>query len=310
MMRFSIAALGIALASVAFPAPAQQTTLRRLENEMLARIGERAVSNSGFRLDSSEFDLRLPIRGEPEEVFGPTMHAAEALAIGSARLEPLDTITSRDTTFSHARYELRLEDRAGNCIVVHQDVTFDSKLVKERRTSERCQPLYMAEVLRRARRIARLPFSAGRLDDHWSAALSATGTVDVYLDSVVVRTTGIALRASYPSPAEGKVVVDSISAGLAMGESSWSVVRKSMPIPVDTTLRKDGEWRRTVKRFVIPIDSTLDLKKSWPMFEVYLSVPKTADNPHGIAWTYAHEQRGFFVRVLGRSAAGHVSREF
>jgi hypothetical protein len=81
-----------------------------------------------------------------------------------------------------------------------------------------------------------------------------------------------------------------------MGESSWSVVRKSAPISVDTTLRKNGEWRRGSKRFVIPIDSTLDLKKTWPMFEVYLSVPKTSDNPNGVAWTYAHERKGFFLR--------------
>jgi hypothetical protein len=297
MTRFSIAVVGIALASGAFSAPAQQTTLRRLENEMFARIAQRAITNSGFRLDSSEFDLRLPILGEPEEVIGPAMHANDALAVGSARIEPLDSVTSRDATFSRARYDLRLEDRAGNCLIVHQSFTWVmEKLERGRRTSERCEPLYMAEVVRRSRRIARLPLSAGHLDDHWAAALAATGTVDVYLDSVVVRTTALAVRASYPSPAEGKVIIDSISAGLAMGESSWNVVRKSEPITVDTTLRRNGEWRRGVKRFVIPIDSTFDLKKSWPVFEVYLSVPKTTDNPYGIALTYAHEHQGFFAR--------------
>jgi hypothetical protein len=177
---------------------------------------------------------------------------------------------------------------------VHNEVAFDSVLVKGRRIVEQCKPLYMAEVIRRARRIARLPLAAGSLDDHWSAALAARGSADIYLDSVVVTTTGIALRASYPDPTTATVLIDSISAGLALGDSSWNIVRKSPALRVDTTLRQNGEWRRRVRRFMIPIDSSFDLAKSWPVFEVYLSVPKTKDNPYGLAWTYAHERRGFF----------------
>lgn len=67
----------------------------------------------------------------------------------------------REETFNRARYDMRLEDRRGNCLIVHQNVSFDSTLVRGSRSVERCQPLYMAEVVRRARRIARLPFSAG-----------------------------------------------------------------------------------------------------------------------------------------------------
>jgi hypothetical protein len=296
-MRFAIAAAGIALLSAATSAPAQQTILRRLENEMLARITARAKALDGFVLDSSEFDLRLPLHGEPEEILGPTTHAHDALAVGSARIEALDSVESRETPFTHARYDLRLEDRAGNCLIVHRTFAFTEKLERIRRTSERCQPLYMAEVIRRARRLAQLPFIAGRLDDHWSAALAATGTADVYLDSVVVNAKNVAIRAGYPTPAEGVVVIDSVSAALGMGDSTWSIVRKSSPIPVDTTLHKNGEWRRGNRRFVIPVDSTIDLRKTWPMFELYLSVPKTKDNPHGIAWTYAHERQGFFARI-------------
>jgi hypothetical protein len=114
------------------------------------------------------------------------------------------------------------------------------------------------------------------------------------MDSVVITTSSLILRASFPVPPTAPVVVDSISAGLAAGTTSWSVVRKSAPIPVDTTLRQNQEWRRRIKRFVIPLDSAFDLKSSWPMFEVYLSVSKTTDNPLGIAWTYAHERKAFF----------------
>jgi hypothetical protein len=105
-------------------------------------------------------------------------------------------------------------------------------------------------------------------------------------------------------------VIDSLSAGLAMGDSSWNVMRKSVPISVDTTLRKNGEWRRSRKRFVIPIDSTFDLRKSWPVFEVYLRVPKTKDNPYGVAWTYAHERKTFFAITSDKWRAAHEPLRF
>jgi hypothetical protein len=300
-MRLSTFAAGMAFIGVAHSASAQQQAasphLGRLEKEMLARISERATTAAGFRFATSDFDLRLPLSGEPEEVIGPTTHANDALAVGSARVEPLDSITSREDTFRRARYTLRLEDRSGNCRIVHQDVTIDSTFTRGRRIAERCQPLYMAEVVRRGRRIVRLPLSAGRLNDHWSAALAAIGMADVYMDSVVITTSSLTLRASYPVPATAPVVIDSISAGLAAGNGSWSVVRKSAAIRVDTTLRQGGEWRRSVKRFMIPVDSAFNLAKSWPMFEVHLRVPVTADNAVGLAWTYAHERKGFFDSI-------------
>jgi hypothetical protein len=299
-MRRSILLAGIGIVCLAPSARAQQAALSllsRLEKEMLARISEKATAAGGFSFGSGEFDLRLPLRGEPEEMIGPTMHASDALAVGSARLEPLDTIASREIVVRRTRYDLRLEDRQGNCLIVHQQMRMDSVIVRGRRTTERCQPLYMAEVVRRARRIARLPLTAGRLDDHWSAALAATGTADVYQDSVVITTTAIGLRAGYPVPATEPVVIDSVTAGLALGETSWSVVKQSAAIRVDTTLRKGGEWRRDVRRFVIPIDSTFDLVKSWPVFQVHVGVPRTAENPLGRAWTYAHGRKGFFAQV-------------
>ena len=287
----------IAITGLAGPIDAQQpsTLLQLLEAEMHVRIAERARVNGGFTFGSGEFDLRLPARGEPEEVIGPTVNAQGALAVGSARVEPLDTISTRDSVFRRARYSLRLEDRTGNCLVVHQDLSFDSTVVSGRRATDRCQPLYMAEVVRRARRIARIPLSAGRLEDRWSAALAVTGTADVYMDSVVITTSSIAIRASHPTPITEPVVVDSVSAGLASGESSWSVVRRSPAISVDTILRQEGEWRREVRRFIIPLDPDFDLGKSWPVFEVYLRVPATPDNPGGLAWTYAHEKKTFFM---------------
>ena len=149
-------------------------------------------------------------------------------------------------------------------------------------------------------RLASLPFSAGRLDDRWSAALSARGVVEVYADSVVITTSRMTLRASFPIPETAEIVIDSISAGLGAGESSWSVVRQSPAIRVDTALVKGEEWTRRKRRFVIPIDSGIDVSKTWPLFQVHLSAPVTQDNPYGQAWTYAHERKGFFDKLSAR----------
>ena len=299
-MRFSILVAGITFLGAAHSATAQRSTLsplQQLEKELMARISHRALAYEGFRPGVSELDLRLPLSGEPEEIVGPTLHSTGALAVGSARFEPLDSLVSRDSAFQRVRYDLRLEDRRGNCLIVHREVTIESALVPGRRTAERCQPLYMAEVIRRARRIARLPLTAGRLDDHWSVALAAKGTVDVYLDSVVINTTEMTLRASYPHPPTEIQVIDSVSAGLGQGDNSWNVVRQSAALAVRTSLAKDQEWHRGVTRFTIPIDSTFNLAKSWPLFQVHLKVPKTESNPIGLAWTYAHERKGFFSKL-------------
>ena len=298
-MRFKTLVGGIAFITAAHSAAAQRgpSQLRQLEKEIMARIAVRATANGGFRLGASELDVRLPLKGEPEEIVGPTLNATGAVAVGSARIEPLDSIASRDSTFYRGRYELRLEDRTGNCLIVHIEVRIENGLQTGPRKPERCQPLYMAEVIRRARRIARLPLSAGRLDDHWSVALAAKGTADVYIDSVVITTTEMTLRASYPHPATEIQLIDSVTAGLGQGDASWNVVRQSAALPVRTSLRKDEEWHRRVVRFMIPIDSTFDLAKSWPLFEVHLNVPKTATNPYGIATTYAHERKVFFQQL-------------
>jgi hypothetical protein len=52
-MCFSILAIVIAFLSDVSSAAAQETTLRRLEKEMLARIAERATKVGGFRFDTS-----------------------------------------------------------------------------------------------------------------------------------------------------------------------------------------------------------------------------------------------------------------
>jgi hypothetical protein len=151
--------------------------------------------------------------------------------------------------------------------------------------------------VRRGRRLARIPLNAGQLSDNWSVAPMTIAFADVYLDSVVVMTTKFMLQANL-SPADTTPVrVDSVNIGLALGEGSWSIVRKGAPAKVDTVLTRGATWSRPRQRFVIPLDSTFALTRSWPVVEVVLSVPKTESNPYGFAWTYAHGPRTFFRDV-------------
>ena len=277
--------------------PAQQRTprspLRQAESEVWARLQQRARELGTLRLGLSDVDLVFPLEGEPTEVIGVMRLTNTSSVVATARLEPLDSIATRSDFFQNGRYDIRIEDRAGNCILVHQIVSIDTVLVRRTRTTEPCQPLYMAEVVRRSRRLARIPLNAGRLTDNWSMAPAITAVADIYLDSVVVTTTTLMLQANLREP-ETSVKVDSVIVGLALGEQSWSIVRKSRPLVVDTVLSRGEIWSRSPRRFVIPIDSTFALTSSWPVIEVSLSVPKTESNPYGFAWTYAHGPKDFF----------------
>ena len=280
----------------------QPTLIQRAETEIWARLRERAARAGTLMLDGSDLDLRIPLDGEPEEVIGVTRLTNSSRVVGTARLEPLDSITSRNDPFRFGRYDLRIEDRAGNCLLVHQAVSIDTALVRGARTTERCRPLYMAEVVRRSRRLARLPLTAGQLTDNWSVAPATTASVDVYLDSVVVVATTLALRVNLKDGDTTHVQVDSVTVGLALGDGSWNIVRKSPALVVDTVLRRGATWTRSRHRFTIAVDSTFELGRSWPVVEVSLSVPKTESNPYGLAWTYAHGPKGYFRMIKWGSA--------
>ncbi|MEW5918433.1 MAG: hypothetical protein AB1762_18675, partial [Gemmatimonadota bacterium] len=145
--------------------------------------------------------------------------------------------------------------------------------------------------------LARIPLNAGQLTDNWSVASMTTAFADVYLDSVVVMTTKFVLQANLPGRDTTPVKIDSVNVGLALGEGSWSIVRKGAPAKVDTVLTRGATWARARHRFVIPVDSTFALQRSWPVVEISLSVPKTEANPYGYAWTYAHGPKSFFKEV-------------
>jgi hypothetical protein len=93
-------------------------------------------------------------------------------------------------------------------------------------------------------------------------------------------------------------VVDSLSAGLSVKSGrAWFVARHGTAITPGRSLAVGEEIRQSRVRFTIPVDSAFDLTTAWPTFTVVLSVPRTSDNPHGRAWTYAHAPMAYFAGV-------------
>jgi hypothetical protein len=206
-----------------------------------------------------------------------------------------------DSTSTPAADSLRVEfeDWLGRCVREVTPIAYSPRHVlafgTPRRT--RCEVGVMTERIRRGRLLATLPIRAGDLNDNWSVALAARGSVRVYMDSVVVRADSVRMRAK---PLDGRPqAVDSLAVGLALGAGkAWSVSRRGTVIPVKQSLAVKDEWSRTRLRFSIPVDATFPVERAWPVFETFLSVRKTADNPYGTAWTYAHAPEGFFKDVV------------
>jgi hypothetical protein len=152
-----------------------------------------------------------------------------------------------------------------------------------------------------------MPLKAGDVNDSWSAALAVRGWIDVYLDSLVVRADTVRLRAMRNGAKDQRV--DSIVFALAGGAGrSWSVARHGSALQIRRTLAAGADWSRRGVRWMIPIGPDISgletpsseealLRRWWPVFEVVLRVPRTADNPYGVAWTYAHEREGFFASL-------------
>jgi hypothetical protein len=197
---------------------------------------------------------------------------------------------------------IEFEDYLGHCVAEMIPLTytregrpeFGRRLDGPNTTS--CTVDVMSDRARRSRLIAQLSLSAGKVDDNWSVALAARGIVRVYADSVVIRADTLQMRAN---PLDGTPQhVDSVVAALSMKtERAWLVASRGSAIALDRTFQNKEEWSQSRVRFSIPLDAGTDLATVWPMFEVILSAPKTAENVVGKAWTYAHTPMAFFEGI-------------
>jgi hypothetical protein len=328
-MRSALLAPVIVLASTIGPgiAAAQPmrpaTPIERAEHEVWRVIGDGALRFGGFvdrhavvlvpiaplepivRLDVVG-GVTIPDGAAPRTLWDSLALAArsqahDGLAIAVAAVDdapPTDSLHPEAPV--EARYRMRIEDRRGSCIEVRETVRVDAgRIARLDRETRPCEPVLMADAIRRARRIATLPLSAGSLDEQWSVALAATGWADIYPDSIVFRLASVQLR-SKPLDRHAETV-DSISAGIALHAGrSWFFARHSRARVVGQALAAGTEWQRAGVRFTVPIDSTIKLVDAWPVFSVHVAAPKTPDNPSGLAWTYAHGPEGFF-RTRARS---------
>ncbi len=193
---------------------------------------------------------------------------------------------------------IQYEDRQGRC--VDERISASTKgagtLVLGKPKLARCEIRVLAEAIRRGRVLARVPLHAGDLADSWSLALAVRGRVEVYRDSVVVRADSVMMRSKAPD--ETPVILDSISFALgAHSGNSWYAVKHGSILKIHRTLAVKQEMTRTRVRFSVPIDSTFALHDAWPMFEANLSVPKTKDNPSGLAWTYTHSPEAMLKSI-------------
>jgi hypothetical protein len=279
--------------------------LRDLQEQLTSRgelVGHEVMFINGAREVELPEDLPAPEPLDPSHAAG-SLRAFLRRAANRARTTAWmhTSLGAGDSTSTLSGDTLRFEfeDFEGRCVAESTPIAFardasSLTLGVARRT--RCVQTVMDDRTRRSRLIAQLPISAGRIEDSWSVALAATGSLRVYRDSVVVRADTVRLKAK---PLDGAAqTVDSIVAGLSLGgERSWSIVKRSAAVRLDTVFAAQQEWVRTRQRFTIPIDSAFPLERSWPSFEVILKVPKTADNPYGVAWTYAHAPLAYFKDV-------------
>lgn len=299
--------------------PALTAAMRELESALIARADTEArtyrdaaaaVGAHGFGLIDEA--MILTGDGRPESVGGvsipyPSLTATvdESLRNVLKASAPRARATAWTTSYGspsgdQATLRFEFEDRAGRCVAVARTASVGASggLVLGARRLSRCDVRVLADVIRRGRRLARIPFDYKGLDVIFTTVGNYPGTVDVYFDSVVVTVRGARLQTKL---LEGHPQnVDSITTSLAYHSgSSWGPGKQSNAVKLQWPAR-DGDVRDIPRmRFTIPRDSSESLSDRWVVFSHHLTVPKTASNPYGIAWTYAHLSDTMFKRVPG-----------
>ena len=136
-------------------------------------------------------------------------------------------------------------------------------------------------------RLSRLPRASDSREVGFSIVGDLSGLTDVYPDSIVILVRDGLLRAQR---LDGPQVLDSVTASLAsVHGGSWNTGTTSHALVLEWS-GTEGEERSLgpMLRFTIPRSPSDTLEGRWVVFTNYLTVPKTADNPYGTAWTYVH----------------------
>ncbi len=145
-----------------------------------------------------------------------------------------------------------------------------------------------ATVARLARESA-TPREASSFETGFGVVADLPGRTDVYPDSIVVLVRDG--RIAWPRMEAG-ATHDSTTASLATASGqAWNTGRPSNAIVLERGATADTLALGPMLRFTIPRAPGESLDGTWVVFTHHLTVPKTADNPYGLAWTYTHEKR-------------------
>lgn len=210
---------------------------------------------------------------------------------GSYTIEPIDSMQVRLVLRSQHRVRTRFNTYAGwwaDRIMssVQGEILRVIKARAERTDRAPKVAIRAATVARLARERADVR-SANSLDVGFSVVGVLDGRTDVYRDSVVVLVRDGALRAQR---LETEQTLDSVTASLAFTSgASWSEGPASNALVLELP-NTEGQQIALgpMRRFTIARSAGESLEGRWVVFTFYLTVPKTAENPYGTAWTYAH----------------------
>lgn len=147
-----------------------------------------------------------------------------------------------------------------------------------------------AATLARQQRESAEDRHSNSLDVGFSVVGAMDGRTDVYADSVVVLVRDGFLRAQR---IESDQRLDSITASLAQPSgSSWVAGTESNAVVLEVA-NENGQQLNlgAMLRFTVPRNGGESLEERWVVFTYHLTVPKTADNEYGKAWTYTHARR-------------------
>lgn len=210
---------------------------------------------------------------------------------GSYTIEPIDSLHLRLVLRSQHRVRTRFNAYAGwwadRIMSSVQGEILRVIKARAERTDRAPKAMIRAATAARLARERTDDRTANSLDVGFSVVGVLDGRTDVYADSVVVLVRDGALRAQR---LEGEQTLDSVTASLAMTSgTSWIAGRESNALVLELA---NTEGQRIalgpMRRFTIPRAPGESLEGRWVVFTFHLTVPKTAENPYGTAWTYVH----------------------
>lgn len=242
-----------------------------------------------FAIDPA-FDERAPALDPHVRIGGEHFDVLE----GSYTIEPLDSSRVRLVLRSRHRVRTRFNAYAGwwadRVMASVQGEILRVIKARAERTDRAPKAMIRAATAARLTRETADARNSNSLDIGFSVVGMLDGRTDVYPDSVVVLVRDGHLRAQRLTSEQ---TLDSVTASLAgTSGAGWGEGPPSNAVVLEI-VNHDGQEipLGPIKRFTIPRAPGESLEGRWVVFTFHLTVPKTAENPYGQAWTYTHARK-------------------